>query len=184
MLLGYAIDEQDLKRNMFDNLILDDCARYSNIYDLNILNPEFKIRSHKYAIACTYDGFVIVSEKFKKFCEFEKYSGLDFISLPNEATTYWFKVHNILEYDSERRGTEFLNYNSICNGYEEIIGANPVCLKRKAPLEDGFFRTDICFGSYAGKSPIYLIGQLTKLKLEAAGFKDLSFEEIHDNYTW
>lgn len=82
------------------------------------------------------------------------------------------------------RETKFINYSSNCHGYEEIIGATPVCLKDKTVLPDSFFRTDICFGSFAGKSPLYLIGEATRRKLVAAGFKEIFFEKILDKYEW
>jgi hypothetical protein len=156
MILGYVLDLPDIKTNMLENLELGDCAKYSNIYDLNVLNPSFKMKNHKYAISSTYDGFNIVSDTFKQFCESEKYKGLEFVPLPLDTGYYWFKVHNILHYNAKWRETEFLNYNAACQGFEEIIGATPACLITKTPLQDDFFRTDICFGSYAGKSPLTL----------------------------
>ena len=184
MILGYTLIEPDLKCDMLADLQLDACARYSNIYDLNIIDPNFKVKGKKYNISGTYDGFTIVSELFKKFCETEKYKGLEFLSLPNLPNFYWFKVFNVVEFDINARGTEFLNYNKICKGYEEIIGATPLCLKNKIPLSDGFYRTDICFGSFEGKSPVYLVGDVTMKKLKIAGFKEIFFEEILDKYDW
>ena len=168
---------------MFEELKLPECARYSNIYDLNLIDINFKMKNNK-NISCTYDGFIIVSEKFKQFCKNEKYLGLEFIILPKAQSFYWFKVNNIIEFDTKARETEFLNYNFICNGYEEIIGATPVCLKNKCKLSDGFFRTDVCFGSYAGKSPVYLVGDATKKKLIDAGFTEIFFKKILDKYDW
>ena len=83
MILGYSIEEGDLKCNMLDELRLTECGRFSNIYDLNILNSEFKIKNRKLDIGCTYDGFSIVSPLFKQFCIDEKYPGLEFLPLPN-----------------------------------------------------------------------------------------------------
>lgn len=184
MILGYSIEETDLKCNMLEGMQLTACAKYSNIYDLNIVNPNFKIKNKKGNVGCTYDGFSIVSELFKQFCEKEKYNGLEFYSLPSTPGYYWFKIHNAVEFDAVARETQFLNYNEPCKGYEEIIGATPVCLKNKTPLTDGFFRTDIFFGSFAGKSPVYLVGDVTMSKLKAAGFKEISFEKILDRYDW
>ncbi len=184
MILGYSIEETDLKCNMLDGMQLTACAKYSNIYDLNIVNPNFKIKSKKYNAGCTYDGFTIVSELFKQFCETEKYTGLEFFILPSLPNFYWFKVHNIVEFDTEARETQFINYNENCKGYEEIIGATPVCLKSKKTLANGFFRTDICFGSFAGKSPVYLVGEETMVKLKSAGFKEIVFEKVLDKYDW
>jgi len=184
MILGYALSIPDIKSNMLEDLTLDECARYSNIYDLNIFDPNFKVRSKKYNISGTYDGFAIVSELFKQFCEKERYSGLEFCSLPSASGYYWFKIHNVIEFDADARETQFLNYNESCKGYEEIIGATPVCLKNKMALSDGFFRTDLCFGSFAGKSPVELVGDATKNKLITAGFNEIFYKKILDNYDW
>lgn len=184
MILGYAIDMPNMDCEMLEDLELEECAKYSNIYDLNIIDPDIKMLGKKYNISSTYDGFEIVSEKFMAFCEKEGYGGLEFIALPNAPGFFWFKINNIVEYDTKARETSFLNYSSTCKGYEEIIGADPVCLKDKALLGDVFFRTDVCFGSFAGKSPVSLVGEATKKKLLAAGFKEIYFEEILDKYEW
>ncbi|ANI90691.1 hypothetical protein A9P82_08520 [Arachidicoccus ginsenosidimutans] len=169
---------------MLDDVVLNQCSKYSNIYELNAINPTYSNKKRKVNVSCTYDGFTIVSDVFKAFCEAEEYSGLEFITLPNSPGFYWFKINNVVEYDTVRRETRFINYSEECQGYEEIIGATPVCLKCNIPLANGFFRSDVCFGSYAGKSPIEMVGIETKQKLSAAGFKEIFFKEILDKYDW
>jgi hypothetical protein len=51
-------------------------------------------------------------------------------------------------------------------------------------IGDNFFRTDIFFGSYASKHPLYLVGEITKKKLKKAGFKQIYFDRILDEYAW
>ena len=184
MVLGYVIIDPDNEDYMFENIAQNKCADFSNIYDLNQVSSSFQFKKKKYNISSTYEGFKIVSEKFKQFCEKEKYRGLEFVVLPKSHGFYWFKINNIVEYDVDARKTQFINYNKECNGYEEIIGATPACLKNKTPLQDAFFRTDICFGSFAGKSPLEIVGEMTMKKLKAAGFKEIYFEEILDEYDW
>lgn len=125
--------------------------------------------------------------------------------LPKSPGFYWFKIQNILEYDADAKGKLFVNYDDISNapyidlkerrikfinyndqfkGYEEIIGPSPICLKNKKPLPDGFFRTDLCFASYASKHPIYMVGEATKKKLKDAGFKEIDLDKILDKYDW
>lgn len=183
MLLGYTLNIQDNDHYMFTNIVLNPCSTYSNIYDLNIIDPNFKFKKKK-NISSTYDSFTIVSEKFKSFCKTEKYTGLEFVELPKSPGFYWFKIHNVIEYDIEARKTQFLNYSEECKGYESIIGANPACLKRRVSLSDGFYRSDIFFGSYAGKHPLEMVGEPTKQKLKTAGFKEIYFEKILDEYQW
>lgn len=182
MTLGYVLSPPDNGEYMFYKLEIDECTKYRNIYDTNKIDPEFRVFKKK-DITETYDGYKIVSNRFKLFCETEGYENLEFISLSTPGF-YWFKVNNIINYDGKARGTQFINYSEYCNGYEEIIGATPACLKNKSIIPDNFFRTDICFGSYHRKSPLYIIGQETKNKLKAAGFKEIYFEKILDKYDW
>lgn len=183
MLLGYALIIYDNKYSMYRNLKLAKCAKYSDNYSINLIDPSIKIRTKKH-ISSTYDNFTIVSDQFKAFCEHEKYAGLEFVVLPNSPGFYWFKIQNIIEFDSEAYGTRFINYNEQCQGYEEIIGADPACLKVKELIPDGFFRTDLYFGSFATKTPLEMVGIETRQKLIAAGFKGIDFNEIFDKYDW
>lgn len=182
MILGYSIYGPDNDYNMFGDLTLGECAKYSDVERLNIIDPRLQFKNIKYPLSSTYDGFTIVNEKFKMFCEEQGYSGLRFVELSGPQKYYWLRLENIVAFDAEARETRFIGYSEQCKGYEEIIGATPVYLKEKKPLADGFFRTDLCFGSYAGKSPVYLVGVETKRKLEAAGFKRIDFGKILDEY--
>jgi hypothetical protein len=181
MLLGYVIWGKDNKYNMYKGLKLDECAKYKDVYSVNTINPalQFNIKT---TMTATYDGFVIVKEVFRKFCEDGGYSGLEFVELAGKEKYYWFKIHNIVGFDVIERETRFINFDEKCNGYEEVIGASPAYLKDKTVLPDGFFRTDIFFGSYASKFPLYIVGQETKKKMKDAGLDGITFEEILDKY--
>ncbi|TFF33956.1 hypothetical protein [Mucilaginibacter psychrotolerans] len=171
---------------MYRNLTLNECDKYSDIYTINRIDPEIKIKTKK-PISSTYDNFTIVSDQFKAFCEQEGYEGLEFVTLPKSPGLYWLKIHNVIELDKKGRrigaiGIEFINYNEQCKGYEEVIGASPVFLKIKELIPDGFFRTDLCFGSFANKFPPILIGIETMKKIKSAGFKGIDASEIKDKY--
>ena len=189
---------------MYHGIKLEMYTKYSNIYEINQIDPAIRIKM-KRDISYTYDNFCIVSEKFKAFCQNEKYVGLEFVLLPQSPGFYWFKVNTILEYNIDAKGRLFINYDSLYeapnidlkerrikfinyneqyDGYEEIIGAHPVCLKTQTPLPDGFFRTDLCFGSYATKHPLYIVGEITRKKLKQAGFKEIDFDKILNEYDW
>jgi hypothetical protein len=183
MLLGYVIFSYGNKLSMYRNIKLNECDRYSDTYTINRIDPNFKIKTNKH-ITSTYDNFTIVSEQFKTFCESEKYDGLEFMILPKSPGFYWFKIHNIIKFDAEAYGTRFINYNKQCDGYEEIIGATPACLKVKELIPDGFFRTDICFGSFANKFPLKIVGIKTQQKIKGAGFKGIDWDEVMDKYDW
>lgn len=182
MLLGYMLSGPDNDYTMFEDIKLDECARYKDVYTINMINPELQFKNIKYSYSFTYDGFPIVDEKFKMFCERERYSGIEFVKLGGSGQYYWLKLQKVLEFDAEASRTRFIGYNDKCQGYEEIVGFDPIYLKQKEPLPDGFFRTDLCFGSYAGKSPLDLVGVETKRKMEDAGFKKIDFLKVQDEY--
>jgi len=181
MTFGYVIFSYDNKNSMYRNLKLSECDKYSDNYTINRIDPNIKIRTKK-DISTTYDNFTIVSKQFKEFCEDRRYKGLEFVVLPSSPGFYWLKIHNIIELDPEDKGIRFINYNEKCKGYEEIIGATPVYLKKKEIISDGFFRSDLCFGSFQNKSPIKIIGIETMEKIKKAGFKGIDGSEIKDNY--
>jgi hypothetical protein len=182
MILGYSISGCDNGYHMLGKAELPECAKYMDVYQINKVNLQKEFRSIKEDLSYTYDGFSIVTEKFREFCEKEGYGGLEFVALSGSQPYFWFKIHTVIEFDSVRRRTRFLEFNAECNGYEEIIGAHPVILKNNPVLADGFYRTDLCFGSYSGKSPTYCVGIETRRKLLAAGFGEIDYEEISDEY--
>ena len=186
MVLGYVIFSYDSKYCMYRNLKLNECDRYSDIYTINRIDPEIKIKTKKH-ISCTYDNFTIVSDQFKTFREQEGYEGLEFVTLPKSPGFYWFKIHKVIELDENGHrigfsGIQFINYSEKCRGYESIIGVSPVFLKIKGLIPDGFFRSDLCFGGYAAKTPAQIIGIETMKNLKAAGFKGMDTSEILDKY--
>lgn len=181
ILLGYVIFAYDNKFRMNSYSAINECEKYSDIYSINRFNPAVKIKTKK-DISVTYDNYTIVSDVFKTFCESQNYPGLEFITLANSPGLYWFKINNVLEWDPNDEGVRFLNYSEECKGYEEIIGATPFHLKIKEPVPDGFFRSDLCFGSFQNKFPLKIIGIETKRKLKEAGFKGIDDSEIFDKY--
>lgn len=146
------------------------------------LNPNFRLTKKSYDFSSTYDSFVIVSERFKQFCIENKYPGVSFYPIPNYETKFLLLVNNIVKFDSVRRKTVFIEFNSDCNEFNEIVGATPVCLVENSVLADGFYRTDIEFGSSYAKDPIILVGLETGTKLKAQKFKGLYLEKVLDKY--
>jgi len=159
---------------------LPECARYMDVYRINKVNLQKEFHNIKRNLSYTYDGFAIVTEKFREFCEKGGYGGLEFVALSGSQPYFWFKIHTVVEFDPVRKQTRFEEFNAKCNGYAEIIGADPVLLKNNPVLADGFYRTDLCFGSDSRKSPAYCVGVETRRKLLAAGFKEIVFDEILD----
>ena len=186
MILGYYLQGQDndsfLSADLHEKNI-SDCIDFVKNRE-NYLNKEFKIKRTKYEFSYTYDGALIVSARFKNKCERIGLNGIDFYQLENHQDLFLLKVKNIVEFDSERRNTRFLEFNESCGEYNEIIGAVPVCLKTCAILETGLYRTDIEFGRGYAKGPLILIDSETYKLFEKAKFTGLYGEKVFDKYNW
>jgi hypothetical protein len=177
LILCYSASIDDNNTHMFEERN-EASLKFRNIYEMGKINPNYKLGRIKKDIMGTYDGYDIVSKKFYDFCNRENYEHLEFIELPNNRNFYWLKVHNVLPFDAERRKTRFLNYSVEFDGFEEIIGATPVYLKINKPLEEGIYRTDICFGTGISKSPVLLFGTFTKDKIKKEELTGLYFEKV------
>jgi hypothetical protein len=181
MIRGYSIVGKGENFYGFaEDYIYSKIDLYSNIYEINYFNDLYKVKGNcrKFDLIDIYDGHSVISEKFKLFCEINKYKNLEFIQLPLDPMFYLFKVHSIIEFDPIKRGTRFLGQSKKYNGFKEIIGATPVYIKKDIKLEDGFYRTDLFFGSSDRKSPVLLAGEETKKKIIEANLKGFYFEEI------
>ena len=79
MILGYEISANDN-----DEFFLEDEKSlpkewlYKNTYEYNQLPASLKMKKNELEIGSTYDGFTIVSERFKYLCEQNKFKNLEF----------------------------------------------------------------------------------------------------------
>jgi hypothetical protein len=186
MLLGYDITENDN-----DEFFLEDEEKlpkewlYKNTYEYNQLPASLKMKKRMLDIGTTYDGFTIVSGRFKSLCKDISFKGLEFIELPSDRNFYLFRVNNILEFDAIARSTDFIKFSKEYNSYKEIIGATPVCLENKMKVPEGtIYRTDIFFGTGIRKSPVLMVGIKTKELMDSWKLKGIYFNKILDEYPW
>lgn len=180
MIIGYVLYGYDNDSYMYywdKNMpVCDECG-----YKLNFqyTNPEFKLKRRVYDLSFTYDNCCIVSLKFKEFCERERYQSINFGKFLLEPNFFHFTANNIVQLKSVEGGIRFVNFCEKCKNYESIVFPGPKLINnRKEPLEDGFYRTDLFFGSGNEKNPLLIIGVDTYKKIKREKFKGLSFDEI------
>ncbi len=178
MILGYYLYGADNNSYMLDGLNFNKCPKCKNKF-INEINPDFNLKIKDFDFSFTYDGFIIVSNRFKKFCDSNNYKNLRFTTLTLEKGFYVFEPLQVLKFDANKRGTRFINFCCSCNRYNEIIGATPVFLEKQSlPLEDSFYRTDLIFGSGNEKAPIIILGRETHKKLKSKNLIGLDFDAI------
>ena len=138
------------------------------------------VKKRKYDIGITYDGIVVVSQRFISAYESSHLYGLVFRQLPDDPEFFAVQATRIVEFDAPRRGTRFVKQCPTCGRYESIVGATPVYLKNgQSVAGDEFVRTDLEFGSNDEKNPLLLCGKVAeesmlKFKLKGVGLCPLA----------
>lgn len=132
-----------------------------------------------YDVCGTYDGHLIVSQKFKDFHDRHGCGPAKFRRVNRKRLWYMFRPTRVLEYDAERRGTRFETYCDMCGQYESVVGANPVYLRDvRGPIGDGFYCTDLEFGSGREKHPLVIMGLATHRLLLKEKLKGVDLKPI------
>lgn len=68
------------------------------------VDPGFELRDRRFDVSYTYDGYLIVSQRFKDVADGV---GTRFIGLPSISGFYALVVENVLPFDTVRRKTRF-----------------------------------------------------------------------------
>ena len=146
-----------------------------------IPDVHYKVAKKRADILCTYDGFYIVTEKFKEFCNENKYPNITFIALADSIGYYFFMPHDIYELDYIHRKVQFLNKRVCCGSYDEIIGASPAYKLSSFSTESDDFinRSEYYFGTKGCKAPLIIIGLKTQQKVKAFGLKGISYDNVY-----
>ncbi len=155
------------------------CPKCGSKTDSDYINPEFKAKHRRRDISVTYDGYIIVSKRFREFCRRNRWKGLSFQRLPADNDFFVFRISSVLPFDAKKRGTRFYNPCPTCGAFYSVIGADPVYLRGiSKPIGEGFFRTDLEFGSGPEKHWLCLVGIRTAEKLKEQAFSKYYLREV------
>lgn len=126
-------------------------------------------------IGCTYDGFQIVSDRFKQFCEEQKYSGLEFLALPNSPGFYVLRVLDNFCADKNQTTIQYSGKHDCC-GHSDWLGrVNLVCHEDLSP-DANFIQSFLYLcGDDCRKFSLLVVGVETAKRMRAYGLKGMSF---------
>jgi hypothetical protein len=142
--------------------------------DLTVV-PIGKFR--KLDIGYSYDGVVVVSNKFKVLYEQSGMTGLQFTALSHNL--HAIRATEIILYDAIRRGTQFENKCDTCGQYESVVGATPAYFKPGSSVPPlGFARSDIEFATKDEKKPLLICGDDAGALLKGAKLKGLDLQKV------
>lgn len=139
----------------------------------------YKVSKKRGDFFYTYDGFCIVSEKFKRFCDERGYPNLTFVTLTKSIGYYYFMPEDIYRLDCARSRIQFINKRDCCGSYDETIGSTLYKASDfSMPTNDFICRSEYYFASYGCKFRLIIIGLDTATAMKAIGFKGINFIEV------
>lgn len=187
MILGYVVTGPDNDSYMLDGIDLPEtitCHACGLLLNFEYHNPDLKLRRPTFDLSHCYDLGVIVSLRLKEFYGRYNYTGARFSTFHASQNYYQFFIDNKIELDAVKRKVQFNKKCKHCNQYKEIIGAVPAFLKDEKSIPDGFFASDLLFGSGNNRNPIIMVGVETRQKLLTEKIKGLWFEPIYTFTYW
>lgn len=176
--LAYAFYGHDNESYAFVDARKCDCGKIILNKDLQTPHQSFlKIRTMD--VSSTYDGAVIVSEKFKKVYSENHWTGLEFRALPGEHGFYLIVGIEIFRFDRVRRKTIFSDQCEICGEYRQVAGSFPVFFMDPNEIpHKGFARSDIEFGSNQEKHSLLICSASVGKMLENQNLEGLDLIKI------
>ena len=139
-------------------------------------DPTFAPTIGHWDVSYTYDGYFIVSSRFREVLADR---GAGYVELPAQPSCFVLVPLERLEFDAMRRGTKFENFCTKCSRYHDVAGATPAFL-RFAPPPNELRGTDIEFGSGDEQHPLLVVGSTLADELRAADLSGLDLHPIAD----
>ncbi|MCU7845078.1 MAG: hypothetical protein KZQ93_14710 [Candidatus Thiodiazotropha sp. (ex Monitilora ramsayi)] len=155
---------------------LEVCPKCGYRTDFDYINKKFRVKRRTNDISYTYDGYCVVSLKFKETCERAHLQGMQFNQLPSDKDYYVLKSTCVVKFDTERRKTRFESKCEFCGNHESIVGSTPAFIKSE--LNSDICRTDVMFGSGNEKHPMILVSEKAKEVLEREKLNGVLVEEV------
>lgn len=149
-------------------------SKFKSVPDLDYV-PNKRRKDFYY----TCDGFCIVSQKFKDFCDEGRYGSLDFQKL-NTSDFYFFEPHEIF-----KTNIRWIPFNvfkiwcNVCKNYAELTGGVLKDESFKLETNDFIMRTDNFYGKYENKHPMIVVGLETERKMKDFGLKGIDFDNVY-----
>ena len=141
----------------------------------------YVFRKRKGDIWISYDGFWIVSEKFRAFCEERGYPNLIFTPIAKSAGYYFFTTNEIYKFDYKRSEVLFIDKQDCCGNYNSIVQIPQYRSKDEVLHVDDFIcRPAYYLGDFASKGPIIVVGLKTRQLMKQYGLSKFYFDNVYE----
>lgn len=142
-----------------------------------IPNLDYMMQKRKGDMYYTYDDICLVSERFKLFCDSNKYLNLKFIKL-KKCNWYYFSPMRIFKTDIHKN--KLGHWCPYCKSYKYVCGGVYKAQDLEILSDDFILSTDTFYGSSETKGPAIIIGQKTMKKMNEYGLKGLCFSNVYE----
>src|SRR5262245_39411995 len=93
------------------------CGTCGRKTDPGYVSPTFKVKRRRRDISTTYDGYTLVSRRFKEVCDGEHGTGAVFVTLPADQGFFWLRSDRTIAFDAVARGTRFEKPCPACGAF-------------------------------------------------------------------
>jgi hypothetical protein len=154
------------------------CPACKNVVD-KIPNLDYYVTRTNH-LQETYDGFTIVSEKFKMFCKVQHFDNVIFIPLRTPGGFYVMEPNDIFEVNKEY--SDMPHDGDLCPvcGTYEWHGNRMIYSKEDFDDDANFIkRLDGLYGSSWKKFHVIIVGKKTAKLMKQFGLRGIYFHEVY-----
>lgn len=132
-------------------------------------------------IAMTYDGFFIVRDRFKRFCDEQGYENLTFIPLNKSSKHYYFMPNDIFPIDVKHTIIEHAGKQCPQCGRYQWVGTGGHTLFSNCHFgseEDFIMRLNILMGDRTQKFDTIIVGLKTAELMKQYDLKGFDYRDV------
>lgn len=196
-IVGYSMCGQDDRATMYSDIESYDsvpqallrnssrvshgslCPKCRRKLDPSWIRPGFRVSNRRRDITCTYDGYTLVSERFRKTWRQWGHRGAVFLELPSDPQFFALESNQVVPFDAESAGTRFEDFCESCQSHSTVVGTFPTRLKGIAEaLHPGLYRTDIAFACGIEQSPLLIVDPQTRMQIKSEKLVGFEFSPV------
>lgn len=187
LLIGYVLYPKDIDSQMWSYRFeeFERCEACNLRMDYFGSNPKFRPPRTAPDFGSTWDAELIVSRRFREYCEDAGLTGIDYFPLEKDADHFHARFSRTMALDRYMSKAVLKDGPcERCGQYRFMKWKKPWVYQIREPLLPGFWRSDVLVGEGNTKSPFEIVSPLTRHELEASGLTGFhGFDPVYATVT-